>query len=155
MVFVSTLMVPLIVYAQGVNYPSQCRDYKTLSEASRHYTQPTNDYCDLTPYGDMSPQWSGDGWYRFTGAAGTKMATKREVTKRGICGTNLAGHLDTDGHPDLAEGQSQDLKACFYYTSQCFESKTVTIQRCDGFYVYKLPNVYTCHGRYCGAGKKS
>ena len=151
MVFVSTLMVPLIVFAQGVNYPSQCRDYKTLSEASRHYTQPTNDYCDLTPYGDMSPQWSGDGWYRFTGAAGTKMATKREVTKGSICGTAAAGHLDTYAHPDLADGQSQDQKVCFYWGRQCSWSTTATIQKCNGFYVYKLPNTPECYLRYCGA----
>ena len=99
----------------------------------------------------MSPRWRGEGWYRFTGAAGTKMATKREVTKDGICGTVAAGHLDTNAHLDLADGQSQDQKVCFNFGSQCWRSTTATIQKCDGFYVYKLPNTPYCYLRYCGA----
>ena len=153
-----------------VNYPPQCRDYKVLNEASRHYTQPSGDEkCDKTGDIDMSPQWSGAGWYRFTGAAGTKMATKKEVTKKNICGTSAPGHLDTDEHPDLAEGQSQDQKVCFYWQKikindfdqdgkrkiekdQCYESTNITIQRCDGFYIYKLPKSnFHCENRYCGA----
>ena len=144
--------------------PSQCHDYKTLNETSRHYKKPggckSDVGCDVGCDGvlDMyrtSPQWRGAGWYRFAGAAGTKMATKSEVTKYSICGTAVAGHLNTNGHPYLAEGQSQKQKVCFYgfygQKSQCYRSTTVTIQRCDGFFIYKLPNTPSCSYRYCGA----
>ena len=135
------------------NISIQCINHKTLNDTSRHYTQPYgNGECDRIGDSDKSPQWSGDGWYRFTGAAGTKMATKKEVTTWKMCGTYGAGHLDTNAHPDLADGQSQDQKVCFYgYTGQCHHSHTVTIQKCDGFYIYKLPNTPYCHYRYCGA----
>ena len=100
-----------------------------------------------------SAQWRGTGWYRFTGAAGTMMATKKEVTKHHICGSHATGHLDTNTHPNLAEGQSQEQKVCFYYSTQCQWSTTVKIQKCDGFYIYKLPSAPTCSLRYCGASK--
>ena len=135
--------------------PSQCRDYKTLNETSRHYTKPVNygsPKCDMTGHSNTSPQWRGEGWYRFTGAAGTKMATKSEVTRDGACVTGASGHLDTNTHPDLLSGQSQDQKVCFYYHgTQCWRSTTVTIQECEGFYIYKLPNTPLCYNRYCGA----
>ena len=112
--------------------------------------------CDKDGRSNKSPQWSGESWYRFTGAAGTKMATKKEVTKKYICGTAAAGHLDTDEHPDLAEGQSQDQKVCFHGSEgQCHRSTTVKIQECKGFYIYKLPNTPSCNWRYCGAGNNS
>ena len=135
-------------------FPPQCSDYKTLNDRSRHYTQPWGHKCDRAGRGDTSPQWRGAVWYRFTGPAGTKMATKKEVTKYYICGTYAPGYLDTNTHPDLADGQSQDQKVCFYFSSlynQCHWSTTVTIQKCDGFYIYKLPNPPVCRTRYCGA----
>ena len=82
------------------------------------------------------------------------MATKSEVTRDGACVTGASGHLDTDTHPDLLSGQSQDQKVCFYYHgTQCWRSTTVTIQECEGFYIYKLPNTPLCYNRYCGAWK--
>ena len=134
--------------------PPQCQDYKTLDETSRHYTHTGRSYkCDRDPRHNKSPQWSGESWYRFTGAAGTKMATKKEVTKYHICGTDAPGCLDTDEHPKLAEGQSQEQKVCFYWRhGQCHWYSTVTIQRCDGFYIYMLPNTPDCWLKYCGAG---
>ena len=135
-------------------FPPQCSDYKTLNDPSRHYTQGRAYNCDKPgqSYGHTSPQWRGADWYRFSGPAGTKMATKKEVTNENMCGTRAAGHLDTNTHPDLADGQSQDQKVCFYQgTRQCYRSTTVTIQKCDGFYIYKLPNPPACSLRYCGA----
>ena len=136
--------------------PPQCQDYKTLDETSRHYTHTGRSYkCDRDPRHNKSPQWSGESWYRFTGAAGTKMGTKKEVTKNYLCGTHAAGHLDTNTHPDLAEGQSQDQKVCFYYNVQCKWSTNITIQKCKEFYTYKLSNTPYCNMRYCGAGNNS
>ena len=120
--------------------PSQCLNYKTLNETSRYYTKPKGSpECDGGLDGHKtSAQWRGTGWYRFTGAAGTMMATKKEVTTNRICGSLAAGHLDTNTHPNLAEGQSQEQKVCFYYSTQCQWSTTVNIQKCDGF--YRLPS---------------
>ena len=58
---------------------------------------------------------------------------------------------DTNGHPDIADGQSQVQKVCFYWGTQCSYSTTATIQKCDGFYIYKFPNTPSCSLRYCGA----
>ena len=133
--------------------PPQCSDYKTLNDHSRHYSWGRVEIkkCDRTGRSNTSPQWRGAGWYRFTGPAGIKMATKTEVTKKNICGTHAAGHIDANTHPVLAGGQRQDQKVCFYFSSQCQWSTTVTIQKCDGFYIYKLPKPFGCAFRYCGA----
>ena len=133
--------------------PPQCFDYKILTDRSRHYSyyRPSGGVMCDSGSGSRSPQFRGAGWYRFTGPAGIKMATKTEVTKKGMCGTHAAGHIDANTHPVLAEGQSQDQKVCFYFSSQCQWSKTVTIQKCDGFYIYKLPRPPGCSFRYCSA----
>ena len=64
-----------------------CYDYKNLSDANRKssYVTPLHgpSLCDcLLP----------EGWYRFVGAAGTKMPTTRVPAYR--CGADWSGWLD-------------------------------------------------------------
>ncbi|UJR13587.1 hypothetical protein I4U23_000600 [Adineta vaga] len=52
----------------SVTLPSQCSTYTTRSEADRNaaYTSCSGCYCDSS---------LSTGWYRFTGASGTRLAT--------------------------------------------------------------------------------
>ena len=50
-----------------------------------------------------------NGWYRFVGAAGTKMPTTRVPAYR--CGTDWSGWLD-GAHPTVQDGEVQ-MKVCF------------------------------------------
>nr|XP_058967977.1 uromodulin-like [Pocillopora verrucosa] len=72
-----------------------CHNYQNLSDAKRKssYVTPINNptLCD-----DLL----STGWYRFVGAAGTKMPTTRVPAYR--CGTDWSGWLD-DVHPTVED----------------------------------------------------
>ena len=60
-----------------------CYHYENLSEANRkidYLTPPGSELCDYK---------LPEGWYRFVGAAGTKMPTTRVPAYR--CGTDWSG----------------------------------------------------------------
>merc|ERR1711962_1495519 len=65
--------------------PAQCLEYKWLNETSRHFSSgfhsTTNRFCDAIgrSYANLlSPDWKGEGWYRFGLPAG-RLANKDEV----------------------------------------------------------------------------
>ena len=63
-----------------------------------------------TPHGsELCDKQLPEGWYRFVGAAGTKMPTTRVPAYR--CGTDWSGWLD-GSHPTVEDGKVQ-RKACF------------------------------------------
>ena len=70
-----------------------CYDYKNLSDASRKSSYKEDKHlCD-----NKLPE----GWYRFVGAAGTKMPTTRVPAYK--CGTDWSGWLMT-AHPTVEDG---------------------------------------------------
>ncbi|KAK3723811.1 hypothetical protein QZH41_019494 [Actinostola sp. cb2023] len=92
------------------------------------------------------------GWYRFTGQSGTRMATS--CVKKHHCGTQYPGWL-RGNHPSTDEGQvartvcfTKDLDCCYW-------SVDVNVRNCSGFYVYEIdkkPDI--CTFRFCGNGPK-
>ena len=160
--------------------PPGCWNYESLDESDRNYRIRTANFDDAKYYDnnklpapdirkphifspstfEKSPQYDGENnWYRFEGAAGTRMATRTEVTSGFQCSTLASGYLDLDSHPQLMDGVVQEgVKACFYaepgpYYSKakCWLTTNVTVQKCEGgYYVYKLPPVPGL-GRYCSA----
>ena len=88
-----------------------------------------------------------EGWYRFVGAAGTKMPTTRVSAYR--CGTTFSGWLD-DTHPTVEDGNVL-RKVCFSDRfSRCKSEIRVVIKNCGSFFIYKLRMPPTCNLRYCG-----
>ena len=94
------------------------------------------------------------GWYRFQGKAGLQMPDT--CVKSGSCGTHAPGWF-TGSHPTVP-GDVSSGKVCFNWIGSCCRWSTPTrVKRCDGFYVYLLPQTAFCDLQYCGdgaAGKK-
>ena len=118
-----------------------CYNYRNLSEANRKSSY-------VTPHGLMLCDNSlPEGWYRFVGAAGTKMPTTRVPAYR--CGTDWSGWLDGP-HPTVDDG-AVSRKVCFSDRSfGCRHSSTILVKNCGSFFIYKLVQTFRCPSRYCG-----
>ena len=121
-----------------------CYHYENLSEANRkidYLTPPSSELCDYKLPG---------GWYRFVGAAGTKMPTTRVPAYR--CGTDWSGWLD-GAHPTVQDGEVQ-MKVCFSNRLSelpvCKYSTTIFVKNCGSYFIYKLHHPPGCDSRYCG-----
>ena len=118
-----------------------CYHYQSLSDASRKssYTTPqSQEVCDKLL----------EGWYRFVGAAGTKMPTTHVPEFR--CGTAHSGWLMT-AHPTVEDGEAPG-EVCFTKKRGpgCKKTKTISIQNCGSYFIYKLGDPPGCSMRYCG-----
>ena len=118
-----------------------CYNYRNLSEANRkisYVTPQDSELCD-----NSLPE----GWYRFVGAAGTKMPTTRVPAYR--CGTNWSGWLD-GAHPTV-EDDEVSRRVCFSDRSTGCKSLTnILVKNCGSFFIYKLVQTSKCPLRYCG-----
>ena len=90
------------------------------------------------------------GWYRFTGKAGTHMATECVPMKH--CGTEATGWIK--GPRPSKEDGAVDRTVCFHWGGECcFGTTTVKVRNCGGFYLFYLRRnpvgVYK-NFRYCG-----
>ena len=55
------------------------------------------------------------------------------------------------GHP-ANEGEKVNGTVCFAIDiDECFWSESIEIVNCGEYFVYNLPEVPTCHLRYCAA----
>jgi len=112
--------------------------YQNLSDAERKH-----DYV-RTKYGKCDNKLNG--WYRFQGAAGTKMVT--------TC--PLEFHCDTaypiwlsGGHSTVAEG-TVPRKVCIHKSGKCcFNWFFIQVKNCSSYYIYKLDGLRDCDARYC------
>ena len=97
-----------------------------------------------------SPDWKGPGWYRVTGAAGTRIL--EEVSGPiGDCGTAVPGWIK-GAHPSTPGAQAV-LTVCFEFSSDnpCLMSVNTTVINCGDYYLYDLPQTPDCPLRYCGS----
>ena len=119
---------------------SECQNYQSLTSADRkvNYTY-HNISCD---------SGLGPGWFRFQGAAGTRMPTSCPPSWR--CNAHGSGWLN-GGHPTVAEGRVTK-QVCFHWNSDCCHWTTnIQVINCGSFYVYYFSGTGGwCHGRYCG-----
>ncbi|XP_031569003.1 uncharacterized protein LOC116303577 [Actinia tenebrosa] len=133
----------------GSDIPSghECSNYKNLSSPDRAQRAVNIEqrFCDRGDYGNFTA-----GWYRFTGDAGDKMASSCVPIFR--CSTVLQGWLNGShptGNLTLAR-----RRVCFHWSADCcYYVVNIWIRKCNGFYIYELPSVPVCPGRYCGNGK--
>ena len=118
-----------------------CYHYQNLSDANRKssYVTPIDgpSLCD-----NSLPK----GWYRFVGAAGTKMPTTRVPMYR--CGTDFSGWLD-GAHPTLEDSQVCRMVCFSRRTTGCRFSATISVKNCGSYFIYKLQKPPSCPSRYC------
>lgn len=118
--------------------------YRVFNESNRArtYNKPSPVLCDTAL----------SGWYRFIGAAGSRMADTCVAYKH--CATGAPGWLD-GGHPTVYEGTVQ-RKVCFRGRTKCCSwSINISVRNCGDFYVYELKKPPHCNFRYCGNGISS
>ena len=118
---------------------SECQNYRSLTSA---YRKVTYSYHSFTCDNSLSP-----GWFRFSGAAGTRMPTSCPPTHR--CNTAATGWLN-GGHPTVADGRVT-RQVCFHWSSSCcLWYDNIQVTNCGHFYVYYLiPPSAGCSLRYC------
>jgi len=113
--------------------------YQNLTDAERKYDYVTvNGKCDNTL----------NGWYRFQGAAGTKMVTTCPPIHR--CDANFPVWL-SGGHPTVAEGEVSK-KVCLRKFGKCCDYWFfIQVKNCGSYYIYNLTPQTSCPARYCSA----
>ena len=120
-----------------------CYNYQNLSDAKRKSSYVTSKdgpwLCDNLLL---------EGWYRFVGAAGTKMPTTRVSAYR--CGTGRSGWLD-DAHPTVEDVEVQ-RNVCFSDRVEgCkFRTSIFVKKKCGSYFIYKFFPSPRCNSRYCG-----
>ena len=116
-----------------------CHHYSNLSEANRNTKTETKEVlCDSQ---------LRKGWYRFVGAAGTRMPTERVQAFR--CGTNWPGWLTTT-HPTVEEGEFRGVVCFSDRSTGCQYSKTIFVKKCGSYIIYNFFQPPNCDSRYCG-----
>ncbi|XP_066022865.1 uromodulin-like [Pocillopora verrucosa] len=118
-----------------------CYNYQNLSDANRrsNYDTPLSGpaFCDSQ---------LSDGWYRFVGAAGTRMPTTRVLPYK--CDTDWSGWLD-GAHPTMEDGEVY-RKVCFSDRhSGCKFVTNISVKNCGSYFIYNLPPSSACNTRYC------
>ena len=121
---------------------SGCYNYSILNDSDRKntYNTPTNGevLCD-----NLLPE----GWYRFVGAAGTKIPTTRVPAYR--CGKDWSGWLK-GAHPTVEDGEVK-RKVCFSgRRTGCTDKRNILVKNCGSFYIYYLHETPKCSWRYRG-----
>ena len=118
-----------------------CYNYRNLSEANRKSSY-------STPHGsELCDNSLPEGWYRFVGAAGTKMPTTRVPAYR--CGTDWSGWL-AGFHPTMEDGEVLSMVCFSDRGTGCKYTIKISVQNCGSFYIYKFAPFSLCNSRYCG-----
>ena len=117
-----------------------CYHYQSLSDASRKSSY-------ITPqYQEVCDNQLPSGWYRFVGAAGTKMPTRRVPPYR--CGTDWSGWLN-GAHPTVEDGKVHRTVCFSSRLSGCEYSIIIYVKNCSSYYIYYLVRPWFCWLRFC------
>ena len=120
-----------------------CQRYKTLNSSDRNIkTKISGSSCD-----NSLPV----GWYRFQGAAGTRLPT--DCPPRDRCHTKSPGWLKVAHTPLPPVGVKTQILVCFQHHNNdicCNQKKAIGIKNCSSYFVYMLSPTLGCDQRYCG-----
>ena len=142
----------------GLQLPLQCSQYMTMSSSTRKFDYFNTDYqCDksstISNREDWpSEDWSGPGWYRVMGGAGTQLSTHAFTNRTdGFCKTIIGGWITGGNLQSTTPGQivSRTIKFDRPGWSRTDINHDISVTNCDGFFVYNLPGVGGCSLRYC------
>ena len=119
-----------------------CYNYQNLSDSRRNSEYVTPRFgvvlCD-----DQLPE----GWYRFVGAAGTKMPTTRVPAYR--CNTDWSGWLDGP-HSTVEDGEVPRMVCFSDRSTGCKYTTRISVKNCGSYFIYKQQRLTDCNSRYCG-----
>ena len=120
-----------------------CYNYQNLSDAKRK-----SSYVTPIDKPTVCDDLLSTGWYRFVGAAGTKMPTTRVPAFR--CGTDWSGWLDGP-HSTVGDGEVQRTVCFSDRSTGCQNKITIFVKNCGTYFIYKLLKPPGCNSRYCSA----
>ncbi|EOD29007.1 hypothetical protein EMIHUDRAFT_234205 [Emiliania huxleyi CCMP1516] len=132
----------------GDNFLGSFCDWVSTSTMAGGYAQP-RDYM-------------GEGWYRFTGAAGTRLfdvALDGTGVTIASCGSNNFGcpcsgkpiTLERGGHPSVEDGEVERTLGPWQGVGVSIKIKIINCPA--GYYVYHLPGAPLCDMSFCGGGE--
>lgn len=130
-----------------VELPPECLDYVPLTDASRNITTPIwhPKSCDKA---------MAVGWYRFMGAAGTRMPTTPPPIYS--AGTHAPGWMSGGPLPTVADGIVART-TCYAWDNDgdgplpykpCWVSTPLQVRNCGEFFVYHLTASQSCMTRF-------
>ena len=117
-----------------------CYYHQSLSDANRKSSYVTPQYQEVCDDQLLA------GWYRFVGAAGTKMPTTRVPAYR--CGTDWSGWLN-GAHPTVKDGEVKRMVCFNDRFPGCERSAYIFVKNCGSYFIYKLQRPPGCPLRYC------
>ena len=138
----------------GLQLPPQCSQYMTMSSSTRKFSYFNRDkpQCDSITFSNPSREdWSGPGWYRVIGGAGTQLSSHAFTDATyGYCKTYLGvwitgGHLQSTTPGQIVNRTIKFDRPGLDYTGY---NHDISVTNCDGFFVYDLPGM-DCNLRYC------
>ena len=135
--------------------PNQCAEYMVLDYADRSVTyggcgvsSGYECYCDNNDLNVTISDWQGPGYYRILSSAGTRLPESSPEDRVHHCGTIYPGWLRGEHPQDLFA--EKEMTVCFNGDyNNCNIEANITVTKCDGFFVYWLPNTPGCFLRYC------
>ena len=121
--------------------PSQCTSYTSNSDSTRNIATGTaGSLCDNTLTA---------GWYRFTGAAGTRLATSS--VSLDTCTTGNGGSYN--GTLPSTSGATTFGTLCVnnngYLCYAALSGSLIVVTNCGSYYVFFLSPITNCNSRYC------
>ena len=125
-----------------------------MSSSTRKFSYFNNKkvQCDKNSVNPNREDWSGPGWYRVMGGAGTQLCSHAFTNStRGYCEI-IVGGLITGGHlQSTTPGQIVNQTIKFYRPGWSYNdyNHEISVTNCDGFFVYDLPGINNCALRYC------
>ena len=138
----------------GLQLPPQCSQYMNMSSSTRKfsYLKTEKVQCDRNSINSNREDWSGPGWYRVMGGAGTQLSTHAFTNwTRGYCKTAVGGWITGGNLQSTTPGQivSRTIKFDRPGWSRTDINHDISVTNCDGFFVYNLPGIDICNSRYC------
>ena len=126
----------------------------TMSSSTRKFDYFNRDelQCDSISTNSRGEDWSGPGWYRVMGGAGTQLSTHAFTNRTdGYCKTAIGGwitggHLQSTTPGQIVKGTIEFDRPGWNYTR---DNHDISVTNCDGFFVYDLPGIDNCNKRYC------
>ena len=136
-------MIIIFFFLIIINFPAdRCFNYSTISDADRKSTFDTSEFSE-----GVCDHLLLEGWYRFEGAAGTKMPTAEVDGYH--CNTAYPGWLN-GAEPTVGDGEVS-RRICFTRsTNVCKYTNEIKVKNCGSYFIYKLVPVPGCNSRYCG-----
>ena len=142
----------------GLQLPPQCSQYMTMSSSTRKFSY-FNEFNRDEPQCDSSStnqryreDWSGPGWYRVIGGAGTQLSSHAFSNRTdGYCKTHVGGWITGGNLQSTTPGQivNRTIKFDRPGYSWTSDNHDISVTNCDGFFVYDLPGMGDCNFRYC------